>query len=403
MSWFNGMKIERSKVNSFLGKFIGVYFIALAVFITIGAWHQVGFHEGFNIGDWLINYQGGFVRRGLTGEVLYLISRATGVSPAIYLVAFQGIIFSVYFYFSWRLLKEKDDLVKYAFLIFSPFLFTFAINSQAGGYRKEILYFAILSFVAYAYKKFDPKKFQRTFEILLLLYPLVILTDELGLVVLPILCAIYWDKLRPTSFRIKPLILVLLFFNALTFSIVFFHHRVTSAQVIAITDSIVSTGYNPEGSGAIGALSTSTEANMSDTFHSIVYAHYFTVYPMAMILVSLAFFPLIKEIRKVFKNPFFLLGLSGSFLLLLPVYVIANDWGRWTYILLVEFFFLIVLSDDQNHLDKRSGGWQEIGKGKFVFLLILLLSYGSFWYLPHVLEDGSDWRSFIHNLPFIRR
>lgn len=403
MNWFNGMKVERSKVDSFLRKFISVYFIALAVLITIGAWHQVGFHEGFNIGDWLINYQGGFVRRGLIGEVLYFISRATGVSPAIYLVALQGIIFSVYFYFSWRLLKEKNDLVKYAFLIFSPFLFTFAINSQAGGYRKEILYFAILSFVAYAYKKFDTKKFQRAFEILLLFYPLVILTDELGIVILPILCAMYWDKLRLTFRRIHPLILVLLSFNGLIFLIVFLHHRVTSAQVMAITDSIVSIGYNPEGSGAIGALSASTEKNMRETFHSIVYAHYFTIYPVVMILVSFAFFPLTKEIRKVFQKTSFLLGLSGSFLFLLPVYVIANDWGRWTYIILVEFFFLIVLSDDQNHRDEWAGRWKSIGLGKFIVLLILLLSYASFWYLPHVLEDGSDWRSFIHNLPFLRR
>ena len=159
-------RVERNKVNSFLRKFIGIYFIGLAVFITIGAWNQVGFREGFNIGDWLINYQGGFVRRGLIGEILYLISKVTGISPVVYLVALQGAIFSVYFYFSWRLLKEKEDLVKYSFLIFSPFLFTYAINTVAGGYRKEIIYFSIISFVSYTYKCFDVEKYMISF-----LYP----------------------------------------------------------------------------------------------------------------------------------------------------------------------------------------------------------------------------------------
>ena len=121
-----------------------------------------------------------------------------------------------------------------------------------------------------------------------------------------------------------------------------------------------------------------------------------------MILISVAFFPLANEIRKLFLHRFLVLGFAGSFLLLLPVYVIANDWGRWTYILLVEFFFLIVLSDNQNHLRNWTGRWQEVGIGKFLVYFTLLVSYASFWYLPHMLADGVDWRFIIHNVPFLR-
>jgi hypothetical protein len=397
-------RVERNKVNSFLRKFIGIYFIGLAVFITIGAWNQVGFREGFNIGDWLINYQGGFVRRGLIGEILYLISKVTGISPVIYLVALQGAIFSVYFYFSWRLLKEKEDLVKYSFLIFSPFLFTYAINTVAGGYRKEIIYFSIISFVSYTYKCFDVEKFQRIFLLLLFFFPLVILTDEVGFVILPLLCGIYWDKVRP-RFRDIPLMLpVLLLLNCLIFLAVFFSHHADLIQIKAIKNSLTSVGLNPQGkeSGAIDALNVSTEENMKATFHSIIYGHYFIIYPIALILISVAFFPLANEIRKLFLHRFFVLGFAGSFLLLLPVYVIANDWGRWTYILLVEFFFLIVLSDNQNHLRNWTGRWQEVGIGKFLVYFTLLVSYASFWYLPHMLADGVDWRFIIHNVPFLR-
>jgi len=28
------------------------------------------FNQGFEVGEWLINYQGGFVRRGIFGEIL---------------------------------------------------------------------------------------------------------------------------------------------------------------------------------------------------------------------------------------------------------------------------------------------------------------------------------------------
>ncbi len=36
-------------------------------------------HESWQLGDWLINYAGGFVRRGLTGTLVQLVSNATGL------------------------------------------------------------------------------------------------------------------------------------------------------------------------------------------------------------------------------------------------------------------------------------------------------------------------------------
>ena len=38
-------------------------------------------NDSWTIGEWLINYEGGFVRRGLLGEALYLFSIATKISP----------------------------------------------------------------------------------------------------------------------------------------------------------------------------------------------------------------------------------------------------------------------------------------------------------------------------------
>ena len=104
---FLSKPIERKSINSFLRKILGLYFFVLLIFITIGAWNQVGFHEGFNVGDWLINYEGGFVRRGLIGEILYVLAKGTGISPVIYLVGLQGIIFFCVFLFFMESFKGK--------------------------------------------------------------------------------------------------------------------------------------------------------------------------------------------------------------------------------------------------------------------------------------------------------
>ncbi|MHB8422230.1 MAG: hypothetical protein ACYC9S_10960 [Leptospirales bacterium] len=402
ISLFFTRSIHRTELNQFLKKILGPYFVILLVFIAIGGWHQIGFHEGFNIGDWLINYQGGFVRRGFAGEILYLLARVTHLSPAILLLGLQDVLFSLYFYFSYRVLQTKTDLVKYVILIFSPFLFTFAINSQAGGYRKEIIYFAILAVITYAQQTYNPQKFQRTFLWILFLYPMVILTDELGLVILPLMIAVYWNKVRPSSSRIILYLSLLLLENAAIFLAVIFRHRVSIDQVNTIIKSLIQTGYDPNGTGgAIGALHSTTLANMKDTFHSIVYANYFLTYPIAFFLCSIAYLPLGKEIKEVFRNRILLLGYAGSLIILLPVFIIANDWGRWFYILLVELFMLILIIDDKKR--ENLGNLQKVYSVKSIVVLTLfLVFYAIFWYLPHVLENGSNWRAVFHNLPFVR-
>ena len=49
----------------------------------------------WTIGEWLINYSGGFIRRGLFGSIIYEISNLTKISP-IFFVHFI-LYFLIYF------------------------------------------------------------------------------------------------------------------------------------------------------------------------------------------------------------------------------------------------------------------------------------------------------------------
>lgn len=407
-NFFKGGELRREDVNAFLRRVLPYYFSGIWIAIVIGAWHQVRFREGYNIGEWLINYEGGFVRRGFIGECLYLLAHLTGVTPVIYLVILQGAIFAVYFYFSWKILKGKSDLVKYAFLIFSPFLFTFAINSQAGGYRKEIIYFAVLSFVTYAYSSFEKNKFERIFAVVLLFYPFVILTDELGLIVIPFLFGLYWEKVRPNYSNLNTilsLIVALLFINFMVFCGIILYHQASKNQINAILNSLRAEGVPPLKGGGIDALGWSTKENLKGTIHSIIYGHYLVYYPILIALCFLSFIPLSSQLKDLFKFRAIAVGLLLSAVVLMPVYIIANDWGRWTYIFIVEIFMAILAKDegcDQKADLLPSIKWKKMRVPSFAFLILALISYASFWYLPHMLPDDSNWRSFIHNVPYVR-
>ena len=118
------------------------YFFALVLLATLaGAMYGYVTHNPWLLGDWLINYQGGMIRRGFLGEVIYQLAHFTHINPGIYAVAFQIFFYIIFFVFSFALLKRQHSLLPYAFLIFSPFIFTFQINGLTGGFRKEIIYF----------------------------------------------------------------------------------------------------------------------------------------------------------------------------------------------------------------------------------------------------------------------
>ncbi len=54
--------------------FIKFFLIFLSLFSLIKIYDHAINLETFQYGEWLINYQFGFVRRGLFGEIIYLLS-----------------------------------------------------------------------------------------------------------------------------------------------------------------------------------------------------------------------------------------------------------------------------------------------------------------------------------------
>ena len=97
------------------------------------------------VGDWLINYQGGFVRRGLIGQLVYFLSVVTHITPKIYVLILHWFFYFVYFFSVGVLVLRSNSVLKYYLIVFSPFLMTFQILDYQGGFRKEIIFFALLS------------------------------------------------------------------------------------------------------------------------------------------------------------------------------------------------------------------------------------------------------------------
>jgi hypothetical protein len=123
----------------FTGTFIFIFFHALFLMSTPKA------PDTWLVGDWLINYHGGFVRRGLIGEIFLDISQWLGIEMVTLVVVTQLLVYLVFFVSACRLSLDATFSASSFLLICSPAFILFPVLDSQGGFRKEILFLALLS------------------------------------------------------------------------------------------------------------------------------------------------------------------------------------------------------------------------------------------------------------------
>ena len=95
------------------------------------------------IADWLINYSGGFVRRGLSGSGALLL-RPLHLSPPIAILLLQLVLYTWILLAVWLLLRRARWTLALLALVFSPATLHFPLMDPNFAFRKEIFFFALL-------------------------------------------------------------------------------------------------------------------------------------------------------------------------------------------------------------------------------------------------------------------
>lgn len=97
-----------SSVDKGIRLILSPYLIIMFILTALGSWQAFLVHDTWHMGDWLINYQGGFVRRGFLGEIIYQCSEYTAVSPGFYVFLVQTLCNGLYFIFVFLLLNPHS-------------------------------------------------------------------------------------------------------------------------------------------------------------------------------------------------------------------------------------------------------------------------------------------------------
>ena len=130
--------MNSSKINLFFK----IYIITIFFSSILILYHKFLYPTDWTTSEWLINYHGGFVRRGLIGELLLLINQFLNVNPRYLVYIFEVILLAFYFYLIIKFIKIKFTPIL-VLIVFSPLSFIYPVAESETLARKETLLFCI--------------------------------------------------------------------------------------------------------------------------------------------------------------------------------------------------------------------------------------------------------------------
>ena len=317
--------------------FLQFFFIFLTLFSLFKLYDNSLNRDAWQYGEWLINYQHGFVRRGLTGEIIFILSRFFSNNIQITFLLLISTICILYYYNSYKLIKSiKLNFIHYI-IIFSPLFYLFFVVISKVGVKKEILLylfyvFYLLNLTSKNYNFSQNWKYFFIYFLLLLNHELVFF--YLPYLILPLLFHI--NKKNLSKFTIQTLIL---FFVSFLIIIILYFNKGSIEHTLAICDSLKN--YAPMKCtwwGPVYALSHDLFINIDDEpnlffyltgdFKTNIFFIFYIIYGFIPLIIFLIYSKINFENFTISKRIFILFSII-LFFFTIHLFHIAEDWSRW--------------------------------------------------------------------------
>ena len=328
-----------------------IYVLALIFFgfFFLYSKHDVG--NDSSLSDWLINYEGGFVRRGLIGELITNFSIMMSFKLRDSILIFQLFFFIGYYFLVILFCKSlfKNRLIILA--IFSPIFILYPVAEIEVLGRKELIIFIIFL----SYLLLDIKRFKIQLIYKLILFPISILTWEPVFLFFPFIFLIDLFVFKIKKFDKKLLYILLSYFVSIFFVLLIYLNPFTQENYNIMSD-FLKNQFNEKCYMSCNFVGKQSENSFSELFKMFLEKFKFIYAFRYLIIIVVGFFPLylmsiyskVKNKNQVFivskfKNLFFPFLLA--FLPSTVLYLIMYDWARIVYISytfsLLTFLYLI--------------------------------------------------------------
>ena len=337
-------------------------FIVCGIFILYSK-HDVG--NDSTLSDWLINYSGGFVRRGLVGQIVLEFAYFFSIKLRDAIVIFQIISFVTYYVLVFFLLRRTITNRLLILSVFSPIFILFPIAEIEALGRKEI--FILLIVILYFFSNIRDIKTQIIFKFFI--FPISILIWEPAIIFYPYLLLIDLVVFKINKLN-KNLIWLFLSYLVVFLVTIFVYLNSISSENFDLMRNILTNDF-----GENCYMSCLFVGNQSqNSLMELANANAALVKPLHIIrytlIVLIGFYPLFNLLKISKLNNKELFFLSNYKNLLFPfivvfspslfLYIFMYDWGRIVHIsysfMLLSYIFLLknnLIKIDQDKLSQN--------------------------------------------------
>ncbi len=366
-----------------INKAVLVYLIFLlffAIFYLLSK-HNVG--NDSSVSEWLINYSGGFTRRGLGGEISIYISNLLNITLREAIFALQSILHIAYFLLIYKYIKNLKLNMLQIFAFFAPIFLLYPVAEIEVLGRKEIVLFVFfISFLFFINLKNN--KIAELFIFFIL--PFICLIWEEVVLFCPYIAIIFIIKRNLKSFWESFKYLVVIFLpSVLIFIFIFFSPL--SLEGHSEMCKFLEIQFGEKCYMSASMLVTSTIHFDTLWIHSNAHLEHYVRYIWIFVVGFMPLNILVFNSSFIYKKNFITknLKLRNLFFLLyfpsLILFMYGYDWGRWinityTFSILLYLFLLKnnLITNDFKYFFKKHK--EFLGNRILVSLLFFIFAFG---------------------------
>tara|TARA_B100000795_G_C22779912_1_gene431779 strand:- start:6 stop:1277 length:1272 start_codon:yes stop_codon:yes gene_type:complete len=362
-------------------------FIAFTVFYAIFYLyfkHDVG--NDSSISEWLINYQGGFTRRGLGGEITTSVANFFSIPLRKSIFFIQSILHISYLFLIFTYIKNLKLNIFQIFALFTPLFLLYPVAELEALGRKEMLLFLFFIIALFFCQKKYPTKAINSY--VFVFFPILCLIWEQVILFAPFIFVVLIIKNNLKTFKKVIINLFIIFVPSSLVIIMIFLFPLSDEGHKVMCD------FLQNKFGEICYMSADLLIKNTvyfDTLHIHNGANFFPHYFRYIMIFLIGFMPLhilLSQNEFVKKNNFITKNFKLNilfFTLYSPViilFIFGYDWGRWMHILysfsILLYFYMFKSSIITNNFYIKGSFWEKIFKKK-IFLAFVFFIFAFFW------------------------
>ncbi len=354
------------------------YLLVLFIFSVLFLYKKHAIGNDSTISEWLINYSGGFTKRGIIGQICIVVADFFKVNLRDIILIFQIKIIGVYFLLLFKLFKNIPVNKLIILSIFSPIFILYPVAEIEVLARKEIFIFCIFILYLFIEKVF----YKKLYKIVVLSISVLIWEPVIFFFLFFIAADIIKEEMEKFD---KNFLLNLIYFLPAVFTAFYIAFNPISIEGHEKMAQILKDNFNENCYMSCALLKT--KSSILDQFKGNFHKYSLEVFIRYSMIIIFGFAPLIILMNNSytqFKNLIFFKNfekfLFPSIFLLSPIillFAMGYDWGRWVnigYFFSATLYFYL-LKNEKIVLDVKliNNKFYQVLENKKIFLFIFIV------------------------------